>query len=47
MKIKVVDYTDSILNEIIVLGKKNAKTLGMFPEGAFINQAKKMYNSCY
>ena len=41
MEIKVVDYNDSILNDIIILGKKNAKTLGMFPEGAFIDHAKK------
>lgn len=41
MEIKVVNHSDFILNEIIILGKKNAKTLGMFPEGAFIDHAKK------
>lgn len=41
MEIKVIDYNNPILNKIIALGKKNAKTLGMFPEGAFIDHAKK------
>lgn len=43
MEIKVVDYSDPILNEIISLGKKNANTLGFFPEGAFVDHAKKKY----
>lgn len=41
MELKVIGPNDTILNEIISLGKKNAKTLGMFPEGAFIDHAKK------
>lgn len=41
MEIKVIDSNDPILKKIVVLGKKNAKTLGMFPEGAFIDHAKK------
>ncbi|MCC6369516.1 MAG: GNAT family N-acetyltransferase, partial [Bacteroidia bacterium] len=39
--IKIITHTDSLLNEVIALGKKNSKTLGMFPEGAFIDHAKK------
>ena len=41
MQIKVIDQNDPILKEVIALGKKNARTLGMFPEGAFIDHAKK------
>lgn len=41
MEIKVIDSNNPILNKIVALGKKNAKTLGMFPEGAFIDHAKK------
>ncbi|MFH6965037.1 GNAT family N-acetyltransferase [Flavobacterium plurextorum] len=41
MEIKVIDANNLILNKIVALGKKNAKTLGMFPEGAFIDHAKK------
>jgi hypothetical protein len=37
MEIKVIDANNLILNKIVALGKKNAKTLGMFPEGAFID----------
>lgn len=41
MELKIIGPNDSILDEIMSLGKKNAKTLGMFPEGAFIDHAKK------
>lgn len=41
MELKVIRPYDPILNDIMTLGKKNAKTLGMFPEGAFIDHAKK------
>lgn len=41
MQIKVIDQNDPILKEVVALGKKNAKTLGMFPEGAFIDHAKR------
>lgn len=41
IEIKLVEHNDSLLQDIVTLGKKNAKTLGMFPEGAFIDHAKK------
>lgn len=41
MQIKVIDQNDPLLQDVVTLGKKNAKTLGMFPEGAFIDHAKK------
>ena len=41
IEIKLVEHNDSILQNVFALGKKNAKTLGMFPEGAFIDHAKK------
>lgn len=41
MEFKVINSSDPFLEDIIFLGKKNAKTLGMFPEGAFIEHANK------
>ncbi|MGX7668923.1 GNAT family N-acetyltransferase [Flavobacterium pedocola] len=41
MELRIVNHNESILSDIVSLGKKNAKTLGMFPEGAFIDHAKK------
>jgi len=41
MKIQVITPTDPLLTEVMALWRKNAKTLGMFPEGAFIDHAKK------
>lgn len=41
IEIKLVEHNDSLLQDIVALGKTNAKTLGMFPEGAFIDHAKK------
>src|ERR1700757_2494161 len=41
IQIKLIEYNDTFLQEVITLHKKNAKTLGMFPEGAFIEHAKK------
>lgn len=43
MEIVEVKYTDAILEEIKALGKKNAKTLGLFPEGAFNDHARKKW----
>ena len=41
VNLKVISHTDSILTEVMALGKKNARTLGMFPEGAFTDHAKR------
>ncbi|MFV8269501.1 GNAT family N-acetyltransferase [Flavobacterium sp. GT2N3] len=41
MEIKVIDSNDPILKGVVALGKKNGNTLGHFPEGAFIDHAKK------
>lgn len=41
MGIKIISHTDTFLSEVMALGKKNAKTLGMFPEGAFTDHAKR------
>lgn len=41
MNIKFISHNDAILKDVMALGKKNAKTLGMFPEGAFIDHAKR------
>lgn len=38
---KVIDHRDPLLSEIISLGERNSKTLGMFPEGAFMDHARK------
>lgn len=41
MNIKFISHTDTILTDVIALGKKNARTLGMFPEGAFTDHARR------
>lgn len=41
MIIKRILRADPLLEDVIALGKKNAKTLGMFPDGAFYEHAKK------
>lgn len=43
MNIKFIDNKDPLLKQVVSLGKRNAKTLGMFPEGAFIDHAKKKW----
>ncbi len=40
MKIQIV-CDDNLLAKVIILGKRNSKTLGMFPEGAFRDHARK------
>ena len=40
MKIQVIDLSNALFPDVIILGKQNAKTLGMFPEGAFIDHAR-------
>ncbi|MCF6402567.1 GNAT family N-acetyltransferase [Chitinophaga filiformis] len=39
--IKHILRTDPLLEEVIVMGRKNARTLGMFPDGAFYEHAGK------
>lgn len=41
LTLKKIGPRDSLLSEVITLGGKNSKTLGMFPEGAFMDHAKK------
>lgn len=41
MQIKIITHNDTILNDVIALGKKNSRTLGLFPKDAFIDHAKK------
>ena len=41
MQIKIITHNDHILNDVMALGKKNSKTLGLFPKDAFIDHAKK------
>lgn len=41
MKIQIVDHKDKLLSAVINLGKKHSKTLGLFPEGAFRDHARK------
>jgi len=41
MQILSIDHKSPYLTDIILLGRKNAKTLGMFPDGAFEEHAKK------
>lgn len=41
MNIEILSDNDNLLKEVVKLGTKNSKTLGHFPEGAFIEHAKK------
>jgi predicted nucleic acid-binding protein/ribosomal protein S18 acetylase RimI-like enzyme len=40
MIIKSIDHRDSMLHQVIALGDKNKQTLGMLPEGAFLQHAR-------
>jgi ribosomal protein S18 acetylase RimI-like enzyme/predicted nucleic acid-binding protein len=37
---KAINHRDTLLAQVIALGDKNSKTLGMLPEGAFFHHAK-------
>ena len=39
MKIQIIDPSHPLFPDVIILGKQNAKTLGMFPDGAFMDHA--------
>lgn len=41
MELRYIDRDDPTLKDVIELGTRNAKTLGFFPEGAFIDHARK------
>lgn len=43
MKIEVIELQHPLFHDVIILGKQNAKTLGMFPEGAFADHARKRF----
>ena len=41
LTVRKIGPRDPLLSEVVTLGGKNSKTLGMFPEGAFMDHAKK------
>jgi ribosomal protein S18 acetylase RimI-like enzyme len=41
IEIKSISNRDDLLSKVIELGNKNSKTLGLFPEGAFLDHAAK------
>lgn len=41
LNIRVISPSDSFFSDVVIMGKKNSKTLGMFPEGAFKDHARK------
>jgi GNAT superfamily N-acetyltransferase len=41
MKIEFIDHNSPFLQHVIELGQKNAKTLGLMPKDAYIQQAKR------
>jgi GNAT superfamily N-acetyltransferase/predicted nucleic acid-binding protein len=43
MNVKAIDHKDPILEDVILLGKKNANKLGLFPRDAFVDHAKKKW----
>lgn len=43
MKIEVIKPDSAYWGDLLILHKQNAKTLGMFPEGAFVEHARKRW----
>lgn len=43
MEIEIIELQHSLFPDVVILGKQNAKTLGMFPEGAFADHARKRF----
>jgi predicted nucleic acid-binding protein/GNAT superfamily N-acetyltransferase len=41
MEFRFIDHTDPLLEQVIDLGKRNSKTLGLMPRDAYIEQARK------
>jgi hypothetical protein len=41
MKIQIIDHRNKLLPEVVALGKRHSKMLGLFPEGAFRDHARK------
>ncbi|PZX52565.1 acetyltransferase (GNAT) family protein [Algoriphagus chordae] len=46
MEIEVVKENGEILKQVVELGTKNSKTLGHFPEGAYVDHARKGFLIC-
>ncbi len=43
MKIQIIDHRHPLLPDIIIMGKQNAKTLGLFPRDAYTDHARKKW----
>jgi ribosomal protein S18 acetylase RimI-like enzyme/predicted nucleic acid-binding protein len=41
MEFRFIDHTDPLLAQVMDLGKRNSKTLGLMPKDAYIEQARK------
>ena len=41
MKIEIIKNDDTLINQVVGLGTRNSKTLGHFPEGAYLEHARK------
>src|SRR5687768_6421380 len=43
MKIQIIDHRHRLLADVMILGKQNAKTLGLFPKDAYVDHARKKF----
>ena len=46
MKIEIIRKNDDLIRQVVALGTKNSKTLGHFPEGAYIEHAHRGFLIC-
>lgn len=46
MKLEIVKTNKSLISQVVELGTKNSKTLGHFPEGAYIEHARNGFLIC-
>lgn len=46
MKIEFVKNDNDLINQVVVLGTKNSRTLGHFPEGAYFEHASRGFLIC-
>ncbi len=43
MKIQIINHRHPLMSDVIILGKQNSKTLGLFPRDAYLDHAKKNF----
>lgn len=41
MEIQIINHRHALLSDVMIMGKQNAKTLGLFPKDAYLDHARK------